>query len=100
MFGAVSTGLPYLWEYGILKTTIELPDTTLRRAKALAAGRGVTLKRFFTEAVEEKLSRCLTGSEAPWMAGFGVLAELSEENRQILRVIAEEFETVSPEDLE
>lgn len=75
-------------------------DTTLRRANALAVGRGVTLKRFFTEAVKEKLRRSATGSEAPWMAGFGALAELSEENRQILRVIGEEFETVSSEDLE
>ena len=100
MFPAVSKAFPYSWEYGSLKTTVDPPDTTLRRAKAVAAGRGVTLKRFFTEALEEKLSRCATGSEAPWMAGFGALAELSEENRQILCLIGEEFETVSPDDLE
>ena len=41
-----------------MKTTIELPDATFRRAKTLAAGRGMTLKRFFTEALEEQLRRC------------------------------------------
>ena len=83
-----------------MKTTVELPETTFRRAKSLAAGRGMTLKRFFTEALEEKLHRYATDTQAQWMAGFGALSDLSDENRQILRLIGEEFETVSPEDLE
>lgn len=82
-----------------MKTTIELPEATFRRAKALAAGRGMTLKRFFTEALEEQLRRCSGNTEAPWMVGFGALSELSDENRQVLAVIEQEFETVSPEDL-
>ena len=82
-----------------MKTTIELPDATFRRAKALAAGRGMTLKRFFTEALEEQLRRCSSDAEAPWMAGFGVLSDLSDENRRVLSVIEQEFETLSPEDL-
>ena len=60
----------------------------------------MTLKRFFTEALEEKLHRYATDTQAQWMAGFGALSDLSDENRQILRLIGEEFETVSPEDLE
>ena len=32
------------------------------------------------------------------MAGFGVLSDLSDENRRVLMVIEEEFETLSPED--
>lgn len=82
-----------------MKTTIELPDSTFRRAKALAAGRGMTLKRFFTEALEEQLRRCAGETEAPWMAGFGELSDLSDENRRILTVIEQEFETLSPKDL-
>ncbi len=82
-----------------MKTTIELPDATFRRAKALAAGRGMTLKRFFTEALEEQLRRCSSDTEAPWMVGFGELSDLSDENRRILSVIEQEFETLSPEDL-
>ena len=41
-----------------MKTTIELADPTFRQAKVLAASRGMTLKQFFTEALEEKLRRC------------------------------------------
>ena len=87
-----------------MKTTIELPDATFRQAKTLAIARGVTLKRFFTEALDEHLRRCTgkarsDGAEVPWMAGFGVLADLAEENRRILATIEQEFETVSPEDL-
>ena len=87
-----------------MKTTIELPDATFRQAKTLATARGVTLKRFFTEALDEHLRRCTGGNraggkEAPWMAGFGALSDLAEENRHVLGVIEQEFETVTPEDL-
>lgn len=82
-----------------MKTTVELPDAMFRRAKAVAAGRGMTLKRFFTEAVEEKLRLFADQPKAPWMAGFGGLSDLVDENRRVLQVIAEEFETLSPEDL-
>ena len=88
-----------------MKTTIQLPDPTFRQAKALAAGRGMTLKQFFTEALEEKLRRCARETldrkeeEAPWMAGFGALSDLSNEHSCVLGVIEEEFETLAPEDL-
>lgn len=85
-----------------MKTTIEFPDVMFRQAKALAAARGVTLKRFFTEALEAQLrhytSENRTGTaEPPWMTGFGALSDLSDETRYILNVIEEEFETLSPE---
>ena len=86
-----------------MKTTIELPDGMFRHAKALAAARGVTLRRFFTEALEAQLRRYGTeahGSEPPWMAGFGALSDLSEENRRVLDAIEEEFERLTAEDLE
>ena len=96
-----------------MKTTIELPDTTLRRAKALAAGRGMTLKRFFTDAVELHLGRHAAGTpatadprevapvppEPPWMEGFGELADLGDEHRAVLAAIEEEFERIDPGDL-
>lgn len=86
-----------------MKTTIELPEATFRQAKALAASRGMTLKQFFTDALEDKLRRC-TGAagreqQAPWMAGFGALADLSHEHRRVGEAIAEEFETLAPEDI-
>ena len=87
-----------------MKTTIELPDATFRQAKTLSTARGMTLKRFFTEALDEHLRRCTRkvnsdAAETPWMAGFGALSDLADENRHVLAVIEQEFETVSPEDL-
>ncbi len=34
----------------------------------------------------------------PWMAGFGALADLSEENRRVLDLVDGEFEKIDPED--
>ena len=88
-----------------MKTTIELPDAMFRRAKMLAAARGMTLKRFFIEALEEQFRRnsgesgTRTSEAPPWMDGFGALSDLSDENRRILDVIEQEFETFAPEDL-
>ena len=33
------------------------------------------------------------------MAGFGELADLSNENRRVIGAIEEEFETLAPEDI-
>lgn len=82
-----------------MKTTVELPDALFRKVKALAASRGMTLKRFFTEALEEHIRRCTSRTDPPWMAGFGALSDLSDENRRILDIIEEEFETIHPEDI-
>ena len=38
-----------------MKTTIEIPDAVFRQVKALAASRGISLKRFFTEALQEHI---------------------------------------------
>ena len=86
-----------------MKTTIDLPDATFRQAKAMAAARGMTLKQFFTEAIKEQLRRCTVetrnkGVEPPWMAGFGALSDLADENRRVLNLIDEEFERLSAED--
>jgi hypothetical protein len=83
-----------------MKTTIELPDAIFRQVKGHAAARGVTLKRFFIEALEEQFRRCASEpgtrkSETPWMGGFGVLSDLADENRRVLRVVEQEFETLA-----
>ena len=92
-----------------MKTTIELPDTIFRFAKMTAARRGITLKRFFTDAVELHLGRHVarTGSPStstagpapPWMAGLGGLADLGDEHRAVLEAIEEEFEKLDPADV-
>ena len=80
-----------------MKTTIELHETIFRRAKVRAASRGMTFEQFVTEAVQEHLLRNAREThdrdrEPPWMAGFGGLADLANENRRVLRMIENEFE--------
>ena len=85
----------------MMKTIIELPEPAYRQAEVLATSRGMTLKQFFTEALEETLRRCTgedSSREAPWMAGFGALSDLADENRRVLGMIEEEFETLAPDD--
>ena len=88
-----------------MKTTIDLPDETLRAAKVVAAGRGVTLRQWFTEALEEKLRssaadpRVAEREVPPWMAGFGALSDLASENRRVLATIEAEFERIDPEEI-
>lgn len=86
-----------------MKTIIELPDAMFRQAKMLAATRGVSLKRLFTEALEEQLLRCAAGNSSgngppPWMATFGELSDLGDEHRRVLGIIEEEFERLETED--
>ena len=81
-----------------MKTTLDLPDAALLQAKAAADDHGATLQQFVAEALDEKLRRASafrpsTGdAEPPWMAGFGALADLREENRRIEVLIEEGFE--------
>jgi hypothetical protein len=49
-----------------MKTTLEIPDQTFRRAKAKVAERGIPLRQFVTEAVEDKL-----GLNPPKLKGLG-----------------------------
>jgi len=86
---------------GTVKTTIEIPDSLFRKAKARAAERGLTLKQLVTEALGEKLARESRGGPAtdpPWMRGFGALSRLRRETKRIQARIDDAFETVEPED--
>jgi hypothetical protein len=82
-----------------VKTTLEMPDATLRKAKAKAAERGIPLRQFVTEAVEEKLA-ATPASQKPWMKSFGALRHLRKETARIDKIIEEEFEQIEPEDWE
>ncbi|HTS52672.1 MAG TPA: hypothetical protein VMH26_05320 [Burkholderiales bacterium] len=84
-----------------MKTTIELPDPLFRRAKSKAAAAGMTLKQFFTEAIQDKLAARSPNSvpaEPAWMQGFGKLRRLRKETQRVQKVIDKEFEVVEPED--
>ena len=83
-----------------MKTTIELPDALFRQAKTFAATRGTTIRQLLSEALESHRRRVARSNpagvaEPPWMAGFGALSDLTEENRRVLFAIEEEFEKPS-----
>jgi predicted DNA binding CopG/RHH family protein len=53
-----------------MKTTLEIPDPLFRKAKSLAAEKGIPFRELVTEALAEKLRSA--GSEArPWLKSFG-----------------------------
>jgi hypothetical protein len=80
-----------------MKTTLEIPDTIFRRAKSKAAERGIPLRQFVTEAVEDKLKMAPAAGQKPWMKHMGKLKDLRKESVRITKVIEEAFEEVDPE---
>jgi len=54
-----------------MRTTIELPDELLTRAKTSAVQRGISLKQFFVEAVEQKLAEPKKVRREPPIVGDG-----------------------------
>lgn len=80
-----------------MKTTLEIPDSIFRRAKSKAAERGVPLRQFVTEAVEDKLKALPSTGEKPWMKHMGKLKDLRKENARITKVIEQAFEQLDPE---
>ena len=80
-----------------MKTTLEIPDTVFRRAKSKAAEQGIPLRRFITEAVQDKLKAPSPAGQKPWMKHIGKLKHLRKETERINRVIEEAFEEVDPE---
>ena len=81
-----------------MKTTLEIPDPVFRKAKVKAAERGIPLRQFVTEAVEEKLAAAPVTGEKPWMKFAGGLRHLHNETVRIEKLIEEEFEQIEPED--
>ena len=64
-----------------MKTTIELPDETLRRAKVFAAERDTTLKELITDALERFLETPSRSRERTRKAALKrLLAEMQASN--------------------
>lgn len=80
-----------------MKTTLEFPDPVFRKAKAEAAQRGIPLRQFVTEAVQEKLAAAKP-ADKPWMKGAGKLRHLHKETVRMQRLIDKEFGQIEPED--
>jgi hypothetical protein len=81
-----------------MKTTLEIPDSIFRRAKAEAAEQGVALRELISQAIAEKLERNTLNERRPWMKAFGSLRGLRDETRKVNRIIQEEFEQIDPAD--
>ncbi len=85
---------------GVMKTTLEIPDLLFRRAKSVAAQRGIPLRQFVTEAVQDKLSSASSPGQKPWMRHVGKLKHSRKENEQINKRIEEAFEQIDKENWE
>jgi hypothetical protein len=83
-----------------VKTTLEIPDPVFRRAKSAAAERGIALRAFVTEAVEEKLATASKKEDKPWVRLAGGLKHLHKETVRINAIMKSEFERIEPEDWE
>jgi hypothetical protein len=81
-----------------MKTTLEIPDLIFRRAKSVAAERGIPFRQFVTEAVQDKLKTPPRLAEKPWMNTFGKLRHLHKETARINRIIDVEFDQLEAED--
>jgi hypothetical protein len=80
-----------------MKTTLEIPDRIFRRAKSVAAARGVPLREFVTQAVKEKLAASSTLPDRPWVRHMGKLKHLHEETERINRIIEADSEKIDAE---
>ncbi len=80
-----------------MKTTLEIPDSIFRRAKSVAAERGISFREFVTEAVKDKLAINGKAGEKPWVRLMGKLKHLRKETERINRLIEEDSEKIDPE---
>ena len=62
--------------------------------------RGVALRVFVTEAVEEKLAAVSEKQQKPWVRLAGGLKHLHKETARINGILNDEFEEIEPEDWE
>jgi len=80
-----------------MKTTLEIPDSVFRRAKSLAASRGIPFRELVTEAVRQKLEAQATAAERPWVKLMGKLKRLRKETARINALIEHDSEKIDAE---
>lgn len=77
-----------------MKTTLEFPETFLRRLKSAAALRGTSMRQLIQDSVEAQLRGGPT--ETGWRAVFNKARGL--DTKPVKQAIAEEFSRVDPRD--
>jgi hypothetical protein len=80
-----------------MKTTLEIPDVLFRRAKSVAAEKGIAFRELVSQALAEKL-RTRAAEEKPWLKTFGKLQSLRSETARINQIVEDEFGHIEPED--
>ena len=89
------------WESAFVRTTIELPDPLFREVKATAAGQGMHLKDYITEALQDKLAKRPNLMVKPWMKFAGIAAnhpEMVAELKRIEQIVDENFGQIEEDD--
>ena len=81
-----------------MKTTLEIPDSLFRRAKARAAENSIPLRKFVSDAVAEKLEVKSQTRMKTRVRLAGGLRRLRKETARISAAIKQEFEQIEPED--
>jgi hypothetical protein len=77
-----------------MKTTLELPDTLVQDAQAVASRIGLPLEAFVAQAIRSKLADGSDTPSKPWMKHFGALRHLHSESERIADIISNEFECI------
>lgn len=77
-----------------MKTTLKISDSLFRRAKTLAASRGIPFRALVSEALADKLRSQSDNNKKPWMKSFGKLRHLHDETTRINRIIQQEFDQI------
>ena len=83
-----------------MKTTLEIPDSIVRRAKSKAAKEGISLRQFVTDALRDKLKHASIASRhwvKPSAKPVSAGATLRPTNRQMDALIAEVFGAIEPQ---
>jgi hypothetical protein len=78
-----------------MQMTVDIPDLLFRRAKLVAANRGIPLRQFVIDDIDEKLKSA--SREKPWMRHLGKLKHLRSERMRVGRRIEHAFEKIDRE---
>ena len=81
-----------------MKATLELPDSLLHAAQAVASRQGLPLGAFIADAIQSKLLAAADTPAQPWMKHFGSLRHLHSESERIAKFVCAEFERVDEQD--
>jgi hypothetical protein len=83
-----------------MKTTFDIPDDLLHRAKVTAARAGVSMRSLVIEGLAHSVAAAGTGAEPrppSWRRAFGGMHHRREASPELLQSIEEAFEHIDDE---